>query len=49
MITAARILVTVAFVASVFALGRVAGCSASRPYGRPGVALHTFLNTPASE
>lgn len=47
--TAARILVTVAFVAAVFALGRVAGCSASRPYGTPGVALHTFLNTPASE
>ena len=41
--TAARILVTVAFVAAVFTLGRVAGCSASRPYGAPGVALHTYL------
>ena len=48
MITVPRILVILAFVAAVFALGRVAGCSASRPYGTPGVALHTYL-TPASE
>ena len=41
--TVPRILVTVAFVAAVFTLGRVAGCSASRPYGAPGVALHTYL------
>ena len=49
MITVPRILVTLAFVAAVFALGRVAGCSASRPYGTPGVALHTTFFTPASE
>ena len=47
MITA-RIVATVALVAALFGLGRVAGCSASRPYGTPGVALYTFL-TPASE
>lgn len=43
MITVPRILVTVAFFAAIFALGRVAGCSASRPYGTPGVAFHTYL------
>ena len=46
--TAARILVTAALLAALFGLGRVAGCSASRPYGTPGVALHAYL-TPASE
>jgi len=42
----ARIVVTVAFLAALFALGRVAGCSASRPYGTPGVALHAYLISP---
>ena len=47
MITVPRIVVTAVLLA-LFSLGRVAGCSASRPYGTPGVALHTYL-TPASE
>ena len=45
-VTVPRIVV---LVAAIFVLGRVAGCSASRPYGAPGVALHVFLNTPVSE
>lgn len=45
----ARILVTVAFVALNFALGQVAGCSGSRPYGTPGVRLHAYLTHLAEE
>ena len=40
----ARIGVTAVFLAALFALGRVAGCSASRPYGGPGIALHNYLS-----
>jgi hypothetical protein len=39
----ARIIVTVAFAASVYTLGRVADISASQPYGWPGVAIHHYL------
>jgi hypothetical protein len=49
MLTVARIVVTVVFFAEVFALGQVAGCSASRPYGTPGVALHASLTALVSE
>jgi hypothetical protein len=45
----ARILVTLAFVALTFALGQVAGCSGSRPYGTPGVRLHAYLTHLAEE
>jgi hypothetical protein len=45
MITVPRILVTAALLAALFTLGRVAGCSASRPYGTPGVALHTYITS----
>jgi hypothetical protein len=40
----ARIIVTVAFIASVYTLGRVAECTASQPYGTPGVALYNYIN-----
>lgn len=33
---APRVLVTLLFFASVYCLGRMAGCSGSRPYGYPG-------------
>jgi len=46
MITAPRIIVTVALLAAVYTLGQVAGCNASRPYGTPGVALHAYLTSP---
>ena len=42
----ARVGITAVFLATLFALGRVAGCSASRPYGTPGVALHAYLISP---
>jgi hypothetical protein len=44
-----RILVPLAFVALTFALGQVAGCSGSRPYGTPGVRLHAYLTHLAEE
>ena len=37
--TPARVLVTLVFFAAVYTLGRVSGCSASRPYGYPGERL----------
>lgn len=40
---AARIIVTVVFVALVCLLGQVAGCNASQPYGTPGVRLAESL------
>ena len=45
MITVPRIVVTVVLILALFVLGRVAGCSASRPYGTPGVALHTYITS----
>lgn len=32
----ARVIVTVVFLAAVYTLGRMAGCSGSRPYGYAG-------------
>ena len=40
----ARIVVTVVFIGAVCTLGSLAGCSASQPYGLPGVRLYAALN-----
>ena len=40
---AARIVVTVVFIGAVCTLCNLAGCSASQPYGSPGVRLHAAL------
>ncbi len=39
----ARVIVTAMFIASVCTLCQVAGCSASQPYGTPGVSLAHYL------
>ena len=40
----ARIIITAIFIASFYTLCTVAGCSASQPYGTPGVRLAEALN-----
>jgi hypothetical protein len=40
----ARIIITAIFIASFYTLCTVAGCSASQPYGWPGVRLAEALN-----
>jgi hypothetical protein len=40
----ARTVVTVIFVLALFTLGRVNGCSGSRPYGLVGVRAYEAIN-----